>query len=289
MANLMAQKNVRREGTWVTLFQMPGNPEGQEEKLTIRSVCLLAEAIYTSWLGAFYHNVAHDNLLQLCPYDGTFWRGACTHSPLAENLRLPIDTELRKKRYREYLKNWVANLSGAALTRYQAYRKWTPMKQEERRAKQAAWTAEERSAHNSQVAESRKRKRDNWDEERQEDERNYMRTYQKNQKEQMNEEELKAFKAANAAKSKKYKEKKAKTMTEEEKEEKREKQREYMRAYKDRRRELRATNPEKTAAQQRRDQEAQNKKNAAMTAEERAEKNAKSRAKAAEKRAKTGK
>ncbi|KAI9791890.1 MAG: hypothetical protein M1833_001308 [Piccolia ochrophora] len=92
-----------RHGRFVTLMQIPWNDNTAVDIRPIRLLCLLGEAVWTSWIGGFSEIHVSSDLLSLFPYDRLHlsWRGLCTHSCLIEGLRTPIDNARRLERNRE--------------------------------------------------------------------------------------------------------------------------------------------------------------------------------------------
>jgi hypothetical protein len=90
---MLHENGVKKSMRFGTLFLMPwsSNLSSANVEFT-RKVCLLAEAIFASMLGAYKSGVPCI-LEDACPYGTPLavfeWKGACSHSCLTENQRTP--------------------------------------------------------------------------------------------------------------------------------------------------------------------------------------------------------
>ncbi|KAL4880082.1 hypothetical protein BJY04DRAFT_86489 [Aspergillus karnatakaensis] len=89
---------VVRNQQMITLFQLDRQLDSSEEDIIrARTMCMLAEAVYTSWLGG-YRSTAQWSLRAACPYgnpgDIFTWLGVCSHLAIHEGLRPRLNPSL---------------------------------------------------------------------------------------------------------------------------------------------------------------------------------------------------
>ncbi|RWQ94159.1 hypothetical protein C8Q69DRAFT_446056 [Paecilomyces variotii] len=88
---LMHQIGIPRDAKFVTLYKMDWGLCSTDNINLNRKLCLLAEAVFASILGA-YMGIVSKELRMTCPYGDPKivfdWAGACTHSSLSESQRL---------------------------------------------------------------------------------------------------------------------------------------------------------------------------------------------------------
>lgn len=87
----MHQIGIPRDAKFVTLYEMDWGLCSTDDINLNRKLCLLAEAVFASILGA-YMGIVSKELRMTCPYGDPKivfdWAGACTHSSLSESQRL---------------------------------------------------------------------------------------------------------------------------------------------------------------------------------------------------------
>ncbi|KAK8221341.1 hypothetical protein IWZ01DRAFT_537263 [Phyllosticta capitalensis] len=82
--NLLHQEDVRRRGYFFHVFDVPGLIPCPEDQMTERrAICMIAEAVYTAWFGAYRAGASrvHASQYQQCPYNinQLGWWGTCSH------------------------------------------------------------------------------------------------------------------------------------------------------------------------------------------------------------------
>ena len=111
----MFQKNVPRNSQFFTIFQYTGGEDTVASVRYRRIASILAEAIYTIWMGGYLSPRVHVDLLNLYPYEYTsldYW-GNCTHSPLMESIDKIVPRHVRLERARTYRRDRVFGMTEA--------------------------------------------------------------------------------------------------------------------------------------------------------------------------------
>lgn len=135
-----------RTQSWGIFLRMPWGLLLSDEEVTEgRNIIGVAEAVYTAWLGAYSEKAGKD-MMALCPYGALPWSGACSHSPLLEPLRKPLNDDFRRRAYAEYYKQWSSSAENRSKPA-QSYQTWLPKKNAFRGACRRNWSDDQRAEY----------------------------------------------------------------------------------------------------------------------------------------------